>query len=56
MGILNDEGKLDWDKPVRDYLPEFQMYDPEATERMTPRDLISHRTGYTWQSVNAVLN
>jgi len=45
MGILNDEGKLDWDKPVRQYLSEFQMYDPVATERMTPRDLITHRTG-----------
>ena len=45
MGILNDEGKLDWDKPVRQYLPQFQMYDPVATERMTPRDLISHRVG-----------
>lgn len=45
MGILNDEGKLDWDKPVRQYLPEFEMYDPVASERMTPRDLISHRTG-----------
>src|SRR5229473_123735 len=46
MGILNDEGKLDWDKPVRQYLPEFQMYDPVASERMTPHDLISHRTGF----------
>jgi len=45
MGMLNDEGKLDWDKPVRQYLPEFQMYDPVASERMTPRDLISHRVG-----------
>src|SRR6266550_1458996 len=45
MGILNDEGKLDWEKPVRQYLPDFQMYDPVATERMTPRDLISHRVG-----------
>jgi len=45
MGILNDQGKLDWDKPVRNYLPEFQMHDPVASERMTPRDLISHRVG-----------
>lgn len=45
MGVINDEGKLDWDKPVRQYLPEFQMYDPVASERMTPRDLISHRVG-----------
>jgi CubicO group peptidase (beta-lactamase class C family) len=45
MGMLNDEGKLEWDTSVRQYLPEFQMYDPVASERMTPRDLISHRVG-----------
>lgn len=45
MGMLNDEGRLDWDKPVRNYMPEFQMFDPVASERMTPRDLISHRVG-----------
>ncbi len=46
MGILNDEGKMDWDKPVRNYLPEFEMRDPVASERMTPRDLITHRVGF----------
>lgn len=45
MGILNDEGKLDWDTPVRRYLPDFAMYDPVASERMTPTDLITHRVG-----------
>jgi CubicO group peptidase (beta-lactamase class C family) len=45
FAILKDEGKVDWDKPVHDYLPEFQMYDPIATERATPRDLFAHRTG-----------
>ena len=45
FGILNDEGEVDWDKPVRDYLPEFQMYDSVASERATPRDFFSHRTG-----------
>jgi CubicO group peptidase (beta-lactamase class C family) len=45
MGMLNDEGKIDWDKPLRQYLPEFQMSDLVASERMTPRDLISHRVG-----------
>src|SRR5690349_721118 len=45
FAILKDEGKVDWDKPVRDYLPEFQMYDPIVTERATPRDLFAHRTG-----------
>lgn len=39
------DGKLDWDAPVRRYLPDFQMFDPMATERMTPRDLVTHRSG-----------
>jgi CubicO group peptidase (beta-lactamase class C family) len=45
MGMLNDEGKVDWDKPVREYLPDFRLYDPVATEQMTPRDLTCHRSG-----------
>jgi CubicO group peptidase (beta-lactamase class C family) len=45
LGMLVDEGKLDWDKPVRNYLPGFRMYDPVATEQMTTRDLVTHRSG-----------
>jgi len=45
MGILVDERKLDWDKSVREYLPSFKLKDPFATERMTPRDLVCHRSG-----------
>lgn len=45
FAMLNDEGKVEWDKPVRTYLPDFQMYDPFATEQATPRDLFSHRSG-----------
>ncbi len=45
MGILADQGKLDWDTPVRGYIPSFKLYDPVASEHVTPRDLVSHRTG-----------
>jgi CubicO group peptidase (beta-lactamase class C family) len=45
IGTLVDEGKLDWDKPVRTYIPEFRMYDLVATELITPRDLVTHRSG-----------
>ena len=45
MGALVDEGKLEWEKPVRDYIPWFKLYDPSATERITPRDLVTHRSG-----------
>ncbi|MCL4706215.1 beta-lactamase family protein, partial [bacterium] len=45
LGILVDDGKIDWDKPVRDYLPTFKLHDNFASERMTPRDLVTHRSG-----------
>jgi CubicO group peptidase (beta-lactamase class C family) len=45
LGTLVDEGKLDWDKPVRDYFPAFHMHDSVATEEMTMRDLVTHRSG-----------
>lgn len=45
LASLVEEGKLDWDKPVRDYVPGFRMFDQIATDRMTPRDLVTHRSG-----------
>ena len=45
LGTLASEGKLDWDKPVREYLPDFRLFDDVLTARVTPRDLVTHRTG-----------
>ncbi len=45
LAVLADDGKLDWDTPVREYLPSFRLYDQFASERMTPRDLVTHRSG-----------
>lgn len=45
LAMLVDDGKLDWDQPVRRWLPEFALADPVAGERMTPRDLVTHRSG-----------
>jgi CubicO group peptidase (beta-lactamase class C family) len=41
-----DEGKLDWDKPVFNYLPEFVGYDSYMTRWLTERDLLAQRTGW----------
>jgi CubicO group peptidase (beta-lactamase class C family) len=41
-----DEGKLDWDKPIFNYLPEFAGYDPYMTRWLTERDLLAQRTGW----------
>ena len=45
LAMLVDEGELDWTKPVREYVPEFRLHDPVATDRITVRDLLCHHTG-----------
>jgi len=42
---LMDERRLDWKKPVRDYIPEFRLHDAVATDRVTVRDLLCHHSG-----------
>lgn len=45
IGMLVEEGKLDWDKPVIEYLPWFRLSDPYVTGELTVRDLLVHRSG-----------
>jgi CubicO group peptidase (beta-lactamase class C family) len=45
LGTLVDEGKIEWEKPVRNYIPWFKLYDASASEHITPRDLVTHRSG-----------
>ncbi len=45
VGALVDDGLVEWDRPVREYVPNFQMFDHVATECMTSRDLLCHRSG-----------
>ena len=45
LAILVDQKKLKWSDRVVDQLPGFKMYDPYATEHMTVRDLLTHRSG-----------
>jgi CubicO group peptidase (beta-lactamase class C family) len=45
LAVLVEDGKLAWDAPVRTYLPTFALKDDVAREHMTPRDLVTHRSG-----------
>ena len=45
MAMLADDGKLDWDDPVRKHVESFHLADPLADGLVTLRDLICHRTG-----------
>ena len=46
-GLLVEEGKLDWDRPVRQFVPGIRFYDDDLTATVTIRDMLSHRTGIT---------
>jgi len=57
IAILVDEGKLDWDDPVTDHLPWFQLYDPYVTRELRIRDLMAHNSGLkrgdrVWYGIN----
>jgi len=45
VAAMVDDGKLDFDKPVIQYLPDFRLYDPVATQLITLRDMLGHRSG-----------
>ena len=42
---LVEDGKLNWDDKVHDYLPYFELYDPYVSANFTVRDLLCHRSG-----------
>ncbi|MEO6134921.1 MAG: serine hydrolase domain-containing protein [Ginsengibacter sp.] len=45
LSILVDEKKIAWKDKVRDYLPEFKMYNDYVTENFLMEDLLCHRSG-----------
>ena len=49
VGMLVDEGRMQWDDPVEKYLPEFKLkvQSKDPNDRATLRDVLSHRTGFT---------
>ena len=44
--ILAQQGRLDLDAPLRSYMPDFQVADPDVSQRVTPRILFSHTAGW----------
>ncbi|MHC4945828.1 MAG: serine hydrolase, partial [Planctomycetota bacterium] len=49
IGMLVDEGKLDWDDPVTRFLPAFvpPIDTDEEGAQILIRDMLCHRTGFT---------
>jgi CubicO group peptidase (beta-lactamase class C family) len=52
-GTFVDEGTFNWDSRILDLQPDFRLFDDYATQHMTMRDLLTHRSGmprhdYMW--------
>jgi CubicO group peptidase (beta-lactamase class C family) len=45
LSMLVHEGALQWDRPVREAMPAFRLRSEYATQAVTLRDMLSHRTG-----------
>jgi CubicO group peptidase (beta-lactamase class C family) len=45
VAMAVDDGLIDFDEPVKTYLPNLKMYDEYTTENITVRDMLSHRSG-----------
>ncbi|MBL8264724.1 serine hydrolase domain-containing protein, partial [Steroidobacter sp.] len=56
LGLLVDDGKLNWDDPVIDHLPWFRLSDPWLTQQVTIRDLVGHRTGISGAYIAPISN
>lgn len=46
-GFLVEEGKLTWDRPIRESVPSIEFYDHTLNNTITLRDMLAHRTGIT---------
>jgi len=46
-GMLVQQGKLTWDKPVRESVPSIRFFNDQLNNTVTLRDMLSHRTGIT---------
>ncbi len=46
-GLLVKDGKLAWDRPIRDFVPSIRFYNDALNDTITLRDMLAHRTGVT---------
>lgn len=56
MGILVDEGKLRWDEPVVNILPNFSLAEPDVTEQITVQNLVCACTGVPRRDFELIFN
>ena len=45
LGMLVDQGELDWHDPVTKHIPSFTLSDPYITQEIRVKDLLTHNAG-----------
>ena len=45
VAMYVEDGLLDWETPVREYIAGFRMHDPVASAQLTVRDVLCHNSG-----------
>lgn len=45
VAMMVSDGKMRWDERLSTFLPDFRMYDPVASDAVTLRDALTHRSG-----------
>lgn len=56
LSTLVDEGRLNWDKPVTDYMPDFRLGSPETTSRVMVKHLVCACTGLPRKDMQWLFN
>lgn len=56
LAMLQDEGKVSFDQPVKLYLPEFGLESPAVAEQANLYDLLSHQTGLPRHDILAIFS
>lgn len=45
VGMEVENGNLEWDMPIKKFVPSIEFYNEELDNNVTMRDMLSHRTG-----------
>lgn len=55
LAVLVDDGKINWQDKVTDYLPNFKMQDHWVTGEFTIEDLLTHKSGLVSSAGDSML-
>lgn len=52
LALLVRDGYVEWDEPVQDLVPMFELSDSRVSSKVTLRDVLSHRVGLPYNALD----